>query len=64
MLLQQKELEELDNRFRKFMEEIAVANRQHIGRSAESFEPDGQISFKEVDGTVVFFNEAETYTVL
>ena len=46
------------------MEEIAVANRQHIGRSAESFEPDGQISFKEVDGTVVFFNEAETYTVL
>lgn len=59
VLSQQKELEELDNRFQKFMEEIAVANRQRFGRSAESFEPDGQISFKEVDGTVVFFNEAE-----
>ena len=59
VLSQQKELEELDNRFQKFMEEIAVANRQRFGRAAESFEPDGQISFKEVDGTVVFFNEAE-----
>ncbi len=59
VLSKQEELQKLDDRLQKFMEEVADANRHRFGRSTEAFEPDGQISFCEVEGTIAFFNEAE-----
>lgn len=59
VLSQQEEIQKLDNRLQKFMEEVADANRHRFGRSTEAFETDGQISFCEVDGKIAFFNEAE-----
>ncbi len=59
VLSQQEELQKLDDRLQKFMEEVADANRHRFGRSTEAFETDGQISFCEIDGDIAFFNEAE-----
>ena len=47
VLSQQEEIQKLDNRLQKFMEEVADANRHRYGRSSEAFETDGQISFCE-----------------
>lgn len=41
------------------LEQMADLKRHRFGRSTERHETEGQISFMEVDGTVVFFNEAE-----
>ena len=41
------------------MEQMVLANRNRFGRSSEKMEDGSQISFMEVDGTIVFFNEAE-----
>ena len=59
VLTQQEQIKRLDDTLQKFMEEVADANRRRFGRSSESFETDGQISFCEVDGSIAFFNEAE-----
>jgi len=59
ILSQQEEISKLDHTLQLFMEEVADAKRHRFGRSTESFEPDGQISFREIDGEFVFFNETE-----
>ena len=59
VLSQQEELQKLDDKLQKFMEEVADANRHRFGRSTGAFEPDGQISFCEIDGTIAVCNEAE-----
>lgn len=41
------------------MEQMVLASRNRFGRSSEKMEDASQISFMEVDGTIVFFNEAE-----
>ena len=41
------------------MEQLVLANRNRFGRSSEKMEDASQISFMEVDGTIIFFNEAE-----
>ena len=41
------------------LEQLADSKRQRFGRSSEKHEVENQISFMEVDGKVVFFNEAE-----
>lgn len=40
-------------------EQMVLANRNRFGRSSEKMEDASQISFVEVNGTIVFFNEAE-----
>lgn len=42
------------------MEQMVLVNKNRFGRSSEKMEVENQICFKEVDGTIVFFNEAET----
>ena len=49
----------LNEKMQLMMEQIVLANRKRFGRSSEKMEDASQISFMEVDGTIVFFNEAE-----
>ena len=41
------------------MEQVILAKHQRFGRSSEKLEDASQICFLEVDGNIVFFNEAE-----
>ena len=41
------------------MEQRVMANRTRFGCSSEKIADASQIRFMEVDGTIVFFNEAE-----
>ena len=41
------------------LEQVAVLNNHRFGKSSEKFETDHQIAFLEIDGKIVFFNEAE-----
>ena len=47
-LIQQEQLKQLED-----------LKRHRFGRPSERHETDGQISFMEVNGQIVFFNEAE-----
>ncbi len=49
----------LNEKMQLMMEQMVLANRNRFGRSSEKMTDAGQISFMEVDGTIVFFNEAE-----
>lgn len=49
----------LNEKMQLMMEQMVPANRSRFGRSSEKMEDASQISFMEVDGTIVFFNEAE-----
>ncbi len=44
------------------IEQITLANKNRFGRSSEKMMDTSQICFTEVDGTIVFFNEAEAVT--
>ena len=54
-----KELRELNQKMQGLMEQMVLANKNRFGRSSEKMEIENQICFKEVDGNIVFFNEAE-----
>jgi len=41
------------------MEQVILGKQNRFGRSSEKMEDTSQICFCEVDGTIVFFNEAE-----
>ncbi len=56
---QTQELHDLNQKMQKMLEQLALNNRTRFGRSSEKMEDTAQISFIEVDGTIVFFNEAE-----
>ena len=43
----------------QMMEQLILSNKSRFGRSSEKLEDTSQIRFMEVDGTIVFFNEAE-----
>lgn len=49
----------LDEKMQLMMEQLVLSNRNRFGRSSEKLEDVQQISFMEVDGNIVFFNEAE-----
>lgn len=49
----------LNEKMQLMMEQMVLANRNRFGRSSEKMTDASQISFMEVDGTIVFFNEAE-----
>ena len=52
-------LKSLDDKMQAMMEQIVLANKNRFGRSSEKMEDTQQICFVEVDGNLVFFNEAE-----
>ena len=58
-LSQQEQLENIDRTLQLVLEQMADLKRHRFGRSSERHEPDEQISFMEVDGKIVFFNESE-----
>ena len=43
----------------RLMEQVILGKQDRFGRSSEKMEDTAQICFREVDGTIVFFNEAE-----
>lgn len=58
-LSQQEQLKQIDHTLQLVLEQVADLKRQRFGRSSERHETEPQISFMEVDGKIVFFNEAE-----
>jgi hypothetical protein len=54
-----KETHALNDKMQLMMEQLVLANKNRFGRSSEKMPDTAQISFMEVDGTIVFFNEAE-----
>ena len=58
-LSQQEQLENIDHTLQLVLEQMADLKRHRFGRSSEKHEAEDQISFMEVDGKVVFFNESE-----
>ncbi len=58
-LSQQEQLENIDHTLQLVLEQMADLKRHRFGRSSEKHEAEGQISFMEVDGKIVFFNESE-----
>ena len=61
-LAQQEQLLEIDKKL--LLEQVAVLNHDRFGRSTEKLAVDAQIAFMEVDGKIVFFNEAEAVAAL
>ena len=59
-LSQQEQLKNIDHTLQLVLEQAADLKRHRFGRSSERHEvTDGQISFMETDGQIVFFNEPE-----
>lgn len=58
-LSQQEQLEQIDHTLQLVLEQVADLKRHRFGRSSERHETEAQISFMEVDGKIVFFNETE-----
>ena len=58
-LSQQEQLEHIDHTLQLVLEQVADLKRRRFGRSSEKHETESQISFMEVDGKIVFFNESE-----
>ncbi|MBM6745651.1 IS66 family transposase [Drancourtella massiliensis] len=54
-----KELHASNEQMQLLMEQVILGKQNRFGRSSEKMEDPNQISFREVDGTIVFFNEAE-----
>lgn len=53
------EVHELNDKIQKILEQVVLGKKERFGRSSEKMEDTDQISFMEVDGNIVFFNEAE-----
>ena len=62
-LSQQEQLRQIDHNLQLVLEQMADLKRHRFGRSSERHEIGEQISFMEVDGRIVFFNEAEAVSV-
>ena len=58
-LAQQSQLRDIDQKLQLLLEQVAVLNNNRFGRSSEKLETENQISFLEVDGNIIYFNEAE-----
>lgn len=50
---------EMDKKIQLILEQLTSANRNRFGRSSEKMSDTNQMCFIEVDGNIVFFNEAE-----
>lgn len=58
------EVQELNKKMEVLIEQITLANKNRFGRASEKMTDTSQICFMEVDGTIVFFNEAEAISDL
>ena len=58
-LSQQEQLKRIDQTLQLVLEQVADLKRHRFGRTSEKHETEARISFMEVDGKIVFFNEAE-----
>ena len=54
-----KELHASNEKMQFLMEQVILGKQNRFGRSSEKMEDTSQVCFREVDGTIVFFNEAE-----
>ena len=54
-----KETHALNEKMQLMMEQLVLSKNNRFGRSSEKMQDVNQISFMEVDGMIVFFNEAE-----
>lgn len=54
-----RELHTSNEKMQLLMEQVILGKQNRFGRSSEKMEDTSQICFCEVDGTIVFFNEAE-----
>ena len=54
-----KELHASNEKMQLLMEQVILGKQNRFGRSSEKMEGTSQICFREVDGTIIFFNEAE-----
>lgn len=59
-----KELHATNEKMQQMMEQIILAKHERFGRSSEKMDDASQICFLEVDGNIVFFNEAEAVSNL
>lgn len=53
------EVQSLNKKMQILMEQLVLSKKARFGQSSEKIEDAAQISFMEVNGTIVFFNEAE-----
>ena len=53
------EVQSLNKKMQTLMEQLVLSKKARFGQSSEKIEDVAQISFMEVNGTIVFFNEAE-----
>lgn len=63
-LVQQSQLKDIDQKLQLLLEQVAVLNNNRFGRSSEKLEDSNQIRFMEVDGEIIYFNEAEAVASL
>ena len=54
-----RELHASNEKMQLLMEQVILGKQSRFGRSSEKMEDTNQICFLEVEGTIVFFNEAE-----
>lgn len=54
-----KELHASNEKIQLLMEQVILGKQNRFGRSSEKMEDTSQICFREIDGTIIFFNEAE-----
>lgn len=54
-----KDLHASNEKMQLLMEQVILGKQNRFGRSSEKMEDTSQICFREVNGTIVFFNEAE-----
>lgn len=63
-LVQQAQLKDIDVKLQLLLEQFAVLNNHRFGKSSEKLDIDNQICFMEVNGDIIFFNEAEAVASL
>ena len=59
-----KELHASNEKMQLLMEQVILGKQNRFGRPSEKMDDTNQISFREVDGSIVFFNEAEAVSDL
>jgi len=63
-LIQQSQLQDIDRKLQLLLEQVAVLNNNRFGKKSEKLGTENQICFMEVDGNIIFFNEAEAVDAL
>ena len=64
LLMQQSQLQEIDKKLQLLLEQTAVLKNNRFGKKSEKMGIENQICFMQVDGDIVFFNEAEAVNAL